>query len=168
MTKRSKNAVRAAKLIPSLGVSDIARSVAFYRDFFGFEIEDSYEQDGGMRWCWLKTRGADLMLQQLTSDQQITLHPAIGQSWVLYIQPADLPATHMQLSQAGLAPSEIAKTAYGASEFFLDDPDGYELWVSAPAASAEEGYREPDDDEGEEEEEDDEDDEEEEEWQVRN
>jgi len=30
------------KAIPSLGVSDIHRSVGFYREFFGFEVEDSY------------------------------------------------------------------------------------------------------------------------------
>ena len=30
------------RLIPSLGVSDIQRSVSFYQEFFGFEVEDSY------------------------------------------------------------------------------------------------------------------------------
>ena len=81
---------KAAKLIPSLGVSDIERSLGFYKKFFGFKLLDSYELDGRMKWCWLRTRGADLMLQQLTADQQITLNPAIGQCWVLYIQPNDL------------------------------------------------------------------------------
>ena len=59
----------ATKLIPSLGVSDIERSVGFYRTFFGFEVADSYDEGGRMGWCWLRARGADLMLQQLTGDQ---------------------------------------------------------------------------------------------------
>src|SRR5262245_46187720 len=95
----------ATQLIPSLGVLDIARAMAFYRQFFGFEVEDSYEQEGSVKWCWLKARGADLMLQQLSEDQQITLHPAIGQSWVVYIRVDDLAAVHEALKKAGLAVS---------------------------------------------------------------
>ncbi|MEO8630539.1 MAG: VOC family protein, partial [Betaproteobacteria bacterium] len=91
MARTGKQARRnAAKLIPSLGVSDIERALGFYKQFFGFKLVDSYELDGRMKWCWLRSRGADLMLQQLTADEQITLNPAIGQSWVLYIQPNDL------------------------------------------------------------------------------
>ena len=36
----------ATKLIPSLGVSDIGRSLDFYRSFFGFDVVDSYDDDG--------------------------------------------------------------------------------------------------------------------------
>ena len=125
----------AIGLVASLGVSDIDRSVLFYKEFFGFELHDSYEADGRMAWCWLKTGGADLMLQQLTADQQITLNPAIGQSWVIYIRPDDIQATHARLKKAGFPVSDIAATSYGASEFFLTDPDGYELWISVPSAN---------------------------------
>ena len=170
MARTRSNRPSATQLIPSLGVLDIGRSIAFYREFFAFEVEDSYEDEGSMTWCWLKARGADLMLQQLNEDQQITLHPAIGQSWVLYIRVEDLNGAHAALKQAGLAVSDIAKTSYGASEFFVTDPDGYELWVSVPAANGngdddedEDEDDEPDDDEDEDEEEDDD---EEEEWQV--
>jgi catechol 2,3-dioxygenase-like lactoylglutathione lyase family enzyme len=158
----------ASKLIPSLGVSDIDRSVGFYRQFFGFELEDSYENEGRMSWCWLKSGGADLMLQQLSADQQITLNPAIGQSWVIYIRPGDLKATHALLKKAGFPVSDVAATAYGASEFFVTDPDGYELWVSVPSANGngdDDEDEDEDDDDGKEDDEDEEE-EEEEEWQV--
>jgi catechol 2,3-dioxygenase-like lactoylglutathione lyase family enzyme len=122
----------ATKLIPSLGVSDIERSLDFYRGFFEFEIVDSYDDDGRMGWCWLRAQGAELMLQQLTADQQIRLNPAIGQSWVVYIRVDDLDALHAQLKGSGFPASEIGDTAYGTREFFVPDPDGYELWISAP------------------------------------
>ena len=160
----------ATQLIPSLGVSDIDRSVGFYRQFFGFRVVDSYEVEGHMAWCWMRVGNANLMLQQLSAEQQITLNPAIGQSWVLYIRPDDLGKLHARLAESGFPVSEIAQTSYGATEFFVSDADGYELWVSVPAGHG-------DDDEEEEEEEteenedddyDDEDDEEEEEeWKVR-
>lgn len=56
------------------------RSLDFYHSFFGFEVVDSYENNGRMGWCWLRASSAELMLQQLSADQQIRLNPAIGQS----------------------------------------------------------------------------------------
>jgi len=175
MAKPGERNPSASKLIPSLGVSDIDRSVGFYRQFFGFRVVDSYEVEGHMAWCWLQVDGADLMLQQLSGDQQITLNPAIGQSWCMYIRPDDLGSVHARLTQAGFPASEISQTSYGASEFFVSDPDGYELWISVPAGNGEDDDEDEDeedegeDDEGEDDDDEgyDDDDEEEEEWKVR-
>jgi|SRR5689334_15422947 len=169
MPRISARKVLATQLIPSLGVSDIERSMGFYQRFFGFRVIDSYEVDGHMAWCWMRSSNANLMLQQLSAEQQIRLDPAIGQSWVLYIRPDDLSGLHAQLAEAGFPVTEITETQYGASEFFVSDPDGYELWISVPAAHGDDDEEEEpevveeddfDDDE-------DEDDEEEEEWKVR-
>lgn len=128
------HATRATRLVPSLGVSDIERSVGFYRAFFGFEPIDSYDDDGRTAWCWLRADGAELMLQQLSADQQIRLNPAIGQSWVIYVRVGDIDALHARLRQGGFPASDIGETAYGTREFFVSDPDGYELWISVPLA----------------------------------
>jgi catechol 2,3-dioxygenase-like lactoylglutathione lyase family enzyme len=137
---------RVRKLVPSLGVSDLHRSIAFYRDFFGFALIDSWENAADEAvWCWLRSGAAELMLQQLTPEQQITLEPALGQSWVMYLRPDDIDETRRQLLQAGVEVSEIELTAYGARECFLTDPDGYELWLSVP----EQGLGGDEDDEGE-------------------
>jgi catechol 2,3-dioxygenase-like lactoylglutathione lyase family enzyme len=122
----------ATALIPSLGVSDIDRSRDFYHRFFGLEVADSYEEEGRMAWCWLRAGGAQLMLQQLAADQQIRLNPAIGQSWVVYLRVDDLDAVHQKLKVGGFPATEIAETQFDAREFFVQDPDGYELWVSEP------------------------------------
>jgi uncharacterized glyoxalase superfamily protein PhnB len=172
MARNGNGAVLATKAIPSLGVSDIDRSVAFYRQFFGFRIIDSYEMEGHMAWCWMRVGDANLMLQQLSADQQITLNPAIGQSWVLYIRPNDLDDLHGRLTEAGFPVSEISQTLYGASEFFVPDPDGYELWISVPAAHGDDDDDDEEEDSKDKETEDDDDDddddeEEEEEWKVR-
>jgi uncharacterized glyoxalase superfamily protein PhnB len=157
------------RLIPSLGVSDIERSARFYQEFFGFKVEDSYEAEGRTTWCWLKARGAELMLQQLSADQQIRLNPAIGQSWVIYIRPDDIDATYARLKRAGFPLSDLGTTSYGARECFLSDPDGYELWVSVPRANGngDEEDEEDDNGKGEEDPEDEDEDDEEEQWQVR-
>jgi len=166
---RARRKALATQLIPSLGVSDIDRSVGFYRQFFGFRVVDSYEVEGHMAWCWMRVGNANLMLQQLSADQQITLNPAIGQSWVLYIRPDDLGKLHARLTESGFPVSEIAQTSYGATEFFVSDPDGYELWVSVPAGHGDDDEEEEETEENDDDDYDDEDDEEEEEeeWKVR-
>jgi uncharacterized glyoxalase superfamily protein PhnB len=121
--------------------------VAFYSEFFGFVLVDSWENEAGESvWCWLRSGVTELMLQQLSSDEQITLEPALGQSWVLYLRPTDIDEMREALMAAGVDVSEISLTAYGARECFLTDPDGYELWLSVP----EQGRGADDDDDDEE------------------
>jgi catechol 2,3-dioxygenase-like lactoylglutathione lyase family enzyme len=140
---------RLRKLVPSLGVSDLRRSIAFYRDFFGFDVADSWDNDAGETvWCWLRSGVAELMLQQLSPDEQITLEPALGQSWVMYLRPSDIDATREQLLAAGLDVSEIALTGYGARECFVADPDGYELWLSVPEHGLDADEDEDEDEDG--------------------
>ena len=122
----------AIKAVASLGVSDIERSVEFYRDHFDFQVADSYEDGDQMVWCWLQTAGADLMLQQLSEEQQITLDPAIGQSWVSFIRVPDIHATHRTLRRAGVEAEVVRETSYATLEFLAKDPDGHDLWISMP------------------------------------
>jgi len=144
MTMPEDSRPRLRKLVPSLGVSDLRRSIAFYRDFFGFTLVDSWENEAGEHvWCWLRSGVTELMLQQLSPEEQITLEPALGQSWVLYLRPDDIDETRRNLADAGVDVSDIQLTSYGARECFLVDPDGYELWLSVP----EQGRGENDDDE---------------------
>lgn len=145
---RSSTKQRLHALVPSLGVSDLRRSIAFYRDFFGFEPMDSAEDaEGAPLWVWLRSGKAELMLQQLDPDAQITLDPALGHSWVLYLRLADLPRIRDRLAAAGVEVSAVTSTPYGARECFARDPDGYSLWLSAPGASR--GSAEGDDEEDE-------------------
>ena len=120
------------KLIPSLGVSDLDRSVAFYRDHFGFEVVNSYEESDDVVWCHLKSGAAELMLQKLGPEQTRWL-AAGPRSWVLYIAPEDLDAVFSSLREAGVQVSDITSTEYDTRECFVNDPDGYELWISSPA-----------------------------------
>jgi|GEM_PF-3456425 len=50
MTSTYKSAV-VQQLKPLLAVSDIQRSVEFYRDWLGFNLTGEAENDGKMFWC---------------------------------------------------------------------------------------------------------------------
>ena len=119
-------------LIPSLGVSDIQRSLVFYRDCFGFSIVDSHESDGELVWCRLRSGGAELMLQQLTTDQLERALSLGYRRWVIYVRPENIKQVHGSLADAGHDVSEIKSTRYGSEECYVIDPDGYEIWISGP------------------------------------
>ena len=120
------------QLIPSLGVADIARSVDFYRAYFGFDIAHSREERGSLVWCHMKSGGADIMLQQLADDQMERLRATGKRRWVMYVSPEDIYEVHRRLQGADHKVSDIERTGYDTEECYLEDPDGYELWVSAP------------------------------------
>lgn len=122
----------ATKAVVSMGVADIGCSIEFYRVHFGFQMSDSYEEGEDMVWCWLQTASADIMLQQLSEAQQITLDPAVGQSWVLFLRVLDIHQTHRKMQSAGVRVDEVRETSYGTLEFIAKDPDGYDLWVTMP------------------------------------
>ena len=128
-------------LIPSLGVSDIQRSLVFYRDCFGFSIVDSHESDGELVWCRLRSGGAELMLQQLTTDQLERALSLGYRRWVIYVRPENIKQVHGSLADAGHDVSEIKSTRYGSEECYVIDPDGYDIWISGPV----EGGDVPDD-----------------------
>lgn len=134
MPTPNRVASKPRRFIPSLGVADIDRAVGFYRTFFGFDIEDSYEEEGRTVWCWLMAGSAELMLQQLSADQQIRLNPAIGQSWSIYVEVSDIDTVHNRLREGEFPVTDIAITSYGSREFLVEDLDGYQLWISAAEA----------------------------------
>ena len=121
--------LRAA--VASIGVRDIALSVAFYRSHFGFEVTEKYEPDGLMVWCRLKSGPAELMLQQLDDSQFSSLPSGDAASWVLYVNPSDIHECLTTFADSAYTTSEISATDYGTEEFYVTDPDGYEIWVSA-------------------------------------
>jgi catechol 2,3-dioxygenase-like lactoylglutathione lyase family enzyme len=63
MTSASKSAV-VRQLKPLLAVSDIQRSVEFYKDRLGFTLTGEAENEGKMLWCRMERGGSAIMLQQ--------------------------------------------------------------------------------------------------------
>jgi len=120
------------KIVPSLLVSDIQRSVAFYRGLLGFLMINSYCEAGQLVWCHLKSGGAELMLQQAEGKSPHRMaddHP----NWAIYLSPGDIEAMYKELQEAGHKTTSLNETSYGTKEFTTLDPDGYELWVSHPS-----------------------------------
>ena len=121
-----------------LAVADMERSVAFYRDRIGFEVEALYDDPP---YATLTLAGARLSLAEQG-------HPADDRPGVSLVAPADpsqanlvlvvevddARAEHEQLAAAGVRfLAEPYEPPWGGCRFFCVDPDGYLVEIEQSA-----------------------------------
>jgi catechol 2,3-dioxygenase-like lactoylglutathione lyase family enzyme len=58
--------------VPFFLVADMPRSLAFYVDGLGFEIYETWDHDGAIRWCWLHRDGVAVTLQDVGNSMWVT------------------------------------------------------------------------------------------------
>lgn len=105
-------------------VAEVQRSIAFYEQL-GFELENTFEEDGVLHWAYIRNGGARLMLSRTDSPV-----PPARQTMQIYVYATDVAAYHRELKEKGLNVGPLEKRFYMESgEFELRDPDGYYLLV---------------------------------------
>ena len=121
-----------------LAVSDFERSVAFYRDAIGFEVEALYDDPP---YATLTLAGARLSLaeQGHPADDRPGVElraPAdrSRQNVVLVVEVEDAGAEHERLSGLGVEfLADPYEPPWGGCRFFCVDPDGYLVEIEQPA-----------------------------------
>ena len=108
-----------------LYVSEMERSVAFYRELLGIPLEgddDDWQEAslGGTRFALHRAHEG---LGPLTVG---TIH--------VNLEVADLDAATRRLGEAGVAVEETMREEWGAAARIVD-PDGYELFLFQPPAA---------------------------------
>ncbi len=123
--------MRLNDLIPMLNVSDIERSLDFYRQALDFEIVSDPALVKDWRWATIRSGATELMLAETDHDPGLSRDsdPQQDISWpcLFYFYPADVIALHAQVEQKGFKPTALQTTVYGMTEFSLRDPDGHAL-----------------------------------------
>ena len=114
---------------PLVNVTDMERSLAFYRDGLGFEMVASWEGPHGVAWCRLKRGPVSLMLQIAEGEVP---PPVEGQAAELYILCDDARALHAEFTARGIHATEPETMVYDMLQFRVTDPDGYPLWFENP------------------------------------
>ena len=106
-----------------LPVSDIDRSVAFYRDQVGFHL-DHDTQNEQMHVCQLTPPGSgcSIVIGDLPSQSQM----APGSMKALQLVVSDAAAARQELADRGVEVSDlmVVAEADGGTFFGFDDPDG--------------------------------------------
>ncbi|WP_339780004.1 VOC family protein [uncultured Thalassospira sp.] len=129
---------------PLLSVANIDQSIAFYR-CLGFVVvaRTLDEASREVMWVMLASDARDvpsaktgrepirLMLAAHggVSHEERKMRPSFaGMVW--YLECDDVPALFAGLGDAGYAPEPIETLENGSLQFFVRDPDGYELAVT--------------------------------------
>ena len=114
-------------LVPMIKVEDVQRSIDFYAHF-GFADNEKLEDEGLLRWAFLSTSKANLMV---SLEEEPQLNRALGV--VLYLYTPDVVALREHLLGLGIAVSEIDHPPYmPKGEICVTDPDGFLLLVGQP------------------------------------
>ena len=130
MTSMNKSAV-VQQLKPLLAVSDIQRSIEFYRDRLGFNLTGQAENDGKMFWCSMERGGSAIMLQQAEEEDGPAEGRGRGVSFYFVCDDAD--AIHAELTSRGLQLSPPTMAYYGMRQVVVPEPDGYYFCFESPA-----------------------------------
>ena len=121
-----------------LAVADVGRSVAFYRDRIGFQVEALYDDPP---YATLVLAGSRLSLAEqghAAEDRpgvELAVHPDRSTAdVVLVVEVEDARAEHRRLDDEGVRfLAEPYEPPWGGCRFFCVDPDGYLVEIEQPA-----------------------------------
>ena len=128
--------MRRATLVPELTVSDLGRSLAFWRDLVGFGVLYDRPEEG---FAYLALGGAELMLDQHNAEGRHWLTrpfaPPLGNGVNLQVTVDAVAPILERLAAAGwplFMPVEdkwyrVGDRETGQRQFVVADPDGYLL-----------------------------------------
>jgi uncharacterized glyoxalase superfamily protein PhnB len=110
-----------------LQVGDVARSIDFYRQHFGFDLEYAFPEGGPPVYASLSLGGAKLAFGAADGRPSTTAAS-------VWIYTDDLDAAHQALVAAGVTIlSEPAEQPWGERVSDVADPDGYVIHLGAAA-----------------------------------
>lgn len=124
-------ALDGRELTASLTVSDLARSLAWYRDVVGFAVEREHEREGVLRAVSL--RAGDVRILIGKDDGARGLDRVRGEGFSLMItttQDIDTLARAIE-DRGGTLAAPPADTPWGMRAFRLQDPDGFRFVISS-------------------------------------
>jgi uncharacterized glyoxalase superfamily protein PhnB len=136
--------MKFADVTPNLVVSNVERSMAFYRDVLGFAVTATVPDSGPFVFAWMQRDGVSVFLNSHASVEEhaeLAARP-IGGTATLYIMlEADDPASGVDALFASVSPRASVMMPpkdqfYGMREFGVEDPDGYVIFFAQRVAGA--------------------------------
>jgi uncharacterized glyoxalase superfamily protein PhnB len=118
------------KLTPNLVVSNVERSMAFYRDVLGFKVDVTVPDASPYVFASVQSGPVEIFLN--APEPALAEYPAfkdrpIGGTLTLFIDVADIARVYESLQSRVKVTMPIEKKWYGVTEFAFEDPDGYVL-----------------------------------------
>jgi glyoxylase I family protein len=121
-------------LTPLIGVFDMPRALAFYRDTLGFSVvfaspEVETAEGQCSHYMWLRFGQAEIMLNTQYDSNERPPQPPENRSRdaVFYIHCSDVELAYQELTSRGLKAEPPKLAPYGLKRFSVEDPDGYTI-----------------------------------------
>jgi lactoylglutathione lyase len=122
------SSITFTSVTPNLVVTEMARSVAFYRDVLGFELHQSVPDAEPFAFAWMKKGDVSVFLNDVASVREEypgLLSRPIGGTFTVFIVMEGVDALHEAVAGRARLTMPLADKFYGMREFAVEDPDGY-------------------------------------------
>jgi catechol 2,3-dioxygenase-like lactoylglutathione lyase family enzyme len=116
------------KITPNLVVSNVERSVAFYRDILGFTVTATVPDQSPYVFVAVSSGPVEVFLN--APEQAAAEYPAfkdrpIGGTLTLFIEVVRIHEAYAALKDKVAVVMPLEKKWYGVTEFAFEDPDRY-------------------------------------------
>lgn len=114
--------------VPVLRVTDVARSMAWYRGALGF-VGDPFPATAPHDFAILRQGASEIMLR---CDPSVLKRAAKPYDWDVYLRLETVPFRELyaQMNAAKIVTRRLERMFYGLAEFEITDPDGYRICLS--------------------------------------
>jgi uncharacterized glyoxalase superfamily protein PhnB len=123
--------LKLSEASPGFTVNDLEKSLAWYTDVLGFQIDERWMTDGKLVGVSLQAGGVTFMIGQ--DDWKKGRDRRKGEGFRLYCetsQDVDALARRIQ-ARGGVLDHEPRDEPWGMRDFALTDPDGFKLTIGA-------------------------------------
>ena len=128
VTRQQPETLRLRSIMPSFTVTDIERSLAWYRDGLGFFVTQRWEEGGKLKGVELKAGGCELGLSQDDFSKGRNREKGTGfRLWCNTTQ--DVDAIAKRLRAFGGTIVEGPGNQWDGYSFTAQDPDGFKLTI---------------------------------------
>jgi uncharacterized glyoxalase superfamily protein PhnB len=129
--RRQPETLRLRGISPSFTVTDLQRSIAFYRDVLGFVVGDEWRGDNGvLNGCEMHAGSVVFVLTQDDFAKGRDRKKGIGtRLHVSTAQDIDRLAAEIK-TRGGALDQEPTDMPWGERVFMLTDPDGFKLTIA--------------------------------------
>ena len=113
---------------PNIFVTDIKQTINFYKHL-GFNVVTTVPEQGDIFWAMMTCGNVTFMFQTFESlgNELPTISRQNGGSLLLYIKTTEIKNFFDKIKDNVKVIKELEKTFYGATEFSIEDNNGYLL-----------------------------------------